>query len=115
MTEGHRCLALLSLWLQLAPMLMVILSPALALQTCRGKVVLLAIFQKNAYTTRAQTRIDATQHNLTSLDAPHTMITSPQMAAIVTVLARAVVISSCNFESHGWKHVVATRAHVVVD
>ena len=43
------------------------------------------------------------------------MITSPQMAAIVMVLARAVVISSSNFESHGWKHVVATRAHVVVD
>ena len=41
--------------------------------------------------------------------------TTPQMAAIVMVLARAVVISSSNFESHGWKHVVATRAHVVVD
>ena len=43
------------------------------------------------------------------------MITSPQMAAIVRVLARAVVISSINFQSHGWKHVVATRAHVVAD
>ena len=46
---------------------------------------------------------------------PRTMITTPQMAAIVMVLARAVVISSSNFESHGWKHVVATRDLVVVD
>ena len=43
------------------------------------------------------------------------IITSPQMAAIVMVLACAVVISSSNLESHGWKQVVGTRAHVVVD
>ena len=62
---------------------------------------------------RSDNRRTGRRRSLRHDDAPHTMITSPQMVAIVMVLARAVVISSSSFESHGWKHVVATRAHVV--